>query len=179
MSTKKIFWYWNLVHYFLFTFQNIIYDVLVCMSPFHWVYKFEVFNRRYNKIKYTNVKTFLVKNSINGINVINAGIQMGILFMLLEYSVFNIIQAIFKIPLLQFIWNIEFYKFVFIAILFFPQGIFNYFVLFKNKRYLNYFHEFELMTVQNRKKYGWISFIFILLIFFVVFLSFVFLSLRH
>jgi cobalamin biosynthesis protein CobD/CbiB len=56
--------------------------------------------------------------------------------------------------------------------------LFNYFLLFKNNKYLSYFKEFDKMERADKKIWGWISLLVIFFFFFFAIGSFVFMNYR-
>lgn len=114
-----------------------------------------------------------VNNSKTGTNSIIAGIHMGGLLVMLEYSIFNFIQALLGKSLVQYFFN-DVISFVFFLITFLlPAGIVNYFLLYKKNKYLKYFKKFDQAIKNNTRKYGWRSFFIVLFFYILVVFSFV------
>lgn len=119
----------------------------------------------------------VVKDAINntktGTNSIIAGIHMGALLVMLEYSAFNFIQAFIGESLVQYFFK-DIISFVFFLITFLlPAGIVNYFLLYKNDKYLKHFKKFDKAFKNNGRKYGWRSFFIVSSFYLLVVFSFV------
>lgn len=119
----------------------------------------------------------VVKDAVNnpktGTNSIIAGIHMGGLLVMLEYSVFNFIQALIGKSLVQYFFK-DVISFVFFLITFLlPAGIVNYFLLYKKDKYLKYFKKFDKAFKNNSRKYGWRSFFIVSSFYLLVVFSFV------
>lgn len=119
----------------------------------------------------------VVKDAVNnpktGTNSIIAGIHMGGLLVMLEYSVFNFIQAFIGESLVQYFFK-DVISFVFFLITFLlPAGIVNYFLLYKKDKYLKYFKKFDKAFKNNSRKYGWRSFFIVTSFYLLVVFSFV------
>ncbi|WP_292010653.1 hypothetical protein, partial [Chryseobacterium sp.] len=99
-----------------------------------------------------------INNRIYGQNTIFAGIHMGGLIILIEYGLFNILQAILGKSLIQIFWEPgSSYKWIFVIGLLILPWIINGQLLFKNNKYLEYFEEFDEQPVSVRRKWAWIS----------------------
>lgn len=115
------------------------------------------------------VKDALI-NPKTGTNSIIAGIHMGGLLVMLQYSIFNFIQASIGESLVQYFFK-NVISFVFFLVTFLlPAGVVNYFLLYKNDKYLKYFKAFDKGFKNNGRKYGWrcffiVSFFYLLVIF--------------
>lgn len=180
---KSISWYWNLLHYFIYVWYKAAYRFSNYLSPIRYLLKVPFIKRFYAKHGVSDMNKFaddvVFNNTETGINSIWAGIQMGGLFVLLEYGLFNFIQGIIGKSLIQYVWESKIYAIVFMLVLLGFAGLFNYFVLFKEDKYLNYFDEFEKMPKSKKVKYGWSCFITVVLILLFVIISFVFVPYQH
>lgn len=119
----------------------------------------------------------VVKDAVNnpktGTNSIIAGIHMGGLLVMLEYSIFNFIQAFIGESLVQYFFK-DVISFVFFLITFLlPAGVINHFLLFKNDKYLKYFKKFDKAFKNNGRKYGWRSFFIVSFFYLLVVCSFI------
>src|SRR5690606_31242817 len=76
-----------------------------------------------------------VKQAVNdsefGANSVIAGIHMGVLLVMLELSLFNIIQVIAGKFLIQCFFKDAISIFIFLIVFLVPAGVVNYFSLFK------------------------------------------------
>jgi hypothetical protein len=177
---KNIVWYWNLVHYHLFLFLKKAHFLFSYINPFRLFYKIPGIKKFYAKHGIKDMNKFVdevgFNNPVTGINSIWAGMYMGGLLILLEYSIFNFIQAFLGKSLIQYIYRDQENKILFLLLLLTFAGLINYFTLFKNDRYLTYFKEFEQMPKQEKKKYPWVSFVVVLLILLIFIGGFAFLG---
>ena len=119
----------------------------------------------------------VVKNAVNnpktGTNSIIAGIHMGGLLVMLEYSVFNFTQAIIGKSLIQYFFKDVMSFVLFLVVFLVPAGIVNYFLLYKKDKYLKYFKKFDKTFKNNSRKYGWKSFFIVMSFYLLVVISFV------
>lgn len=98
-----------------------------------------------------------LNNPQDGKSITFAGIQMGGILVLAEYSIFNFIQAILGKMLIQYIWEDGLNKYIFIIGLLVIPAVINYYLLWKNDKYLTYFKEFEKKSRTEKRKWAWIS----------------------
>jgi len=152
---------WNYVHYTIFNFYKKMHKLLTYIDPFRLIYKIPAIKKFYAKggIKDMNQFTddIIFNNEKSGLFSIWAGIQMGGLLVFFGYSLFNIFQALIGKSLIQFIWENNVYKILFIVILLLLPWIINEQFLFKKDKYLKYFEEFDNQPKSMRKKWSWIS----------------------
>jgi hypothetical protein len=99
-----------------------------------------------------------MNNPEYGQSITMAGIQMGGLLVIIEISLFNFLQAIIGKSLIQYVWEDNFYRWVFIISLLVLPGIINNSLLWKKDKYLIYFKEFKKETKEKKRKWAWISF---------------------
>jgi hypothetical protein len=171
---KNLVWYWNMVHYFLNKWEVVTqsifnYPVLLLM--------------RNDKVKEMYAKRGVqnpeeaVKHAVNssktGTNGIIAGIHMGGLLVMLELSIFNFIQVIAGKFLIQYFLKDAFSVMLLLIVFLVPAGVVNYFILFKDDKYLRYFNKFDKTLKGKNRKYGWISFFIVLSFWLITILSFV------
>ncbi|WP_333576938.1 hypothetical protein [Sphingobacterium sp.] len=118
--------------------------------------------------KFVDQKIFNAKD--HGINIVVAGINLSGLIVLFEYGIFNIVQISLGKYIIQYIWKDHINQIAFIVILLAVPAIVNYYLVFKEEKYLKYFDIFDRLSGDKRFKYGLFCGIFILLVltFFVV-----------
>lgn len=116
---------------------------------------------------------YALNNPKTGTNSIIAGIHMGGLLVMFEYSIFNIIQVIVGKYLIQYFFKDAISVILFLIVFLVPAGIINYFLLFKDDKYLGYFKKFDKSFKGKGSKYGWLSFFIVLSFFLLIVLSFV------
>jgi len=172
---------WNHVHYAIFNFYKKVYKILSYIDPFRLFYKIPVIKKFYAKGGIDDMNKFtdeiIFNNKLSGLHIVWAGIQMGGLIILLEYGFFNIFQTVIKKPVIQYIWESNnFYKLIFIALLLIIPWMINEKLLFKNDKYITYFEEFDKQPKYLRRKWNWISFTIIIMIFSFFILSFILMS---
>jgi len=122
----------------------------------------------WNFIHYS-VYRFLVNQSFSR-PTIHAGGIMGFLVMIIDWGIFNISQIFFTISLSDWAFKNNNTDLIFLAIQIIPAFIFNYFMLFRDNKYVDYFAEFDEMKSNEKNKSFWISSVSILFIiaFFIV-----------
>jgi hypothetical protein len=171
---EKIIWNWNMVYYFLNKWEVMIQNLF--NYPILLLLRNDTVKKLYAKRGIENPED-VVKDAVNnpktGTNSIIAGIHMGGLLVMLEYSVFNFTQALIGKSLVQYFFK-DVISFVFFLITFLlPAGIVNYFLLYKKDKYLKYFKKFDKAFKNNSRKYGWRSFFIVLSFYLLVVFSFV------
>jgi len=148
--------FWNIVHYFVYKLDCKLHLLFNKINPVYYFYKLPFAKRHFEKMGIDPVveanKAF--KRPDVGISTIRAGGFMYILIFLLCLGVANLV-----IKIAQQGPNLRLYHFItFIAI----SILINQVLLFRNKRYLTYFKEFDIMPKELKKKWAWISFLAIL-----------------
>jgi len=95
---------------------------------------------------------------------------MGFLVMIIDWGIFNISQIFFTISLSDWAFKNNNTDLIFLGIQIIPAFIFNYFMLFRDNKYVDYFAEFDEMKSNEKNKSFWISSVSILFIiaFFIV-----------
>lgn len=172
-------WFWNLIHYNMYVFYQKAHLMFNLINPFRRLYNIryikEYMSRRgvkdLNKLidnAYSNPRT--------GISILWAGIFMGGILIIVEYSFFNLIQIFIGKSLVQYIWNNSLNKILFAILLLIPAGLVNYFIIFRKNRYIEYFNEFKNIPRGQSIKNGWICFAFIIFILLFLISSFIILS---
>ena len=107
----------------------------------------------------------ILNNPKSGISSIWSGSFMGVLIVLIEYGLFNIIQGITKKPLIIYIWKDNTHFIIYLILLLGPTLLINNYLLFGKDKFLNYFKEFEMMPKEKKSVYGWLTFLVIAIIF--------------
>lgn len=164
----KVIYCWNMVHYYLFVWQVALYKLIDYINPFTYLFKIKSVKNFYSKHgvedmnKFVDQKVFNAKD--HGINIVFAGINLSGLIVLFEYGVFNIIQISLGKYLIQYIWEDHVNQITFIVILLAVPGIVNYYLVFKEEKYLKYFDAFDRLGGDKRFQYGLFCGIFILLV---------------
>jgi hypothetical protein len=182
---EKIYWFWNLVHYCIFKFEKRA--SFYINLPLKWVFSqfFEISFIKQGLKKRGSSKEDIFKesenvlnNSNSGLNIMISGIQMGGILVLIEYALFNFVQGIIEKSYIQTIWENDLFKFLFILSLLILPGIFNYFVLFKNNRYLRYFEKFKKSSHSDKLRYSRLTFGFVICVILILIGSFRFLMIN-
>lgn len=156
---------WNYIHYFIFLFENkstyffrkilsfIFYPIVQIKFLKQGI---EKRGSSFKEIDKVAINT--LNNPEYGKSITIAGLQMGGLIIFVEYSLFNFLQAILGKSLIQYVWEDSLYTGIFIVSLLIIPAIINYFLLWKNDKYLTYFKEFEKEPKIIKQKWAWISF---------------------
>lgn len=175
---KNITWYWNLLHYNLFIWYQNAHKIFNYINPFSHLFKIPFVKKFYAKNGVDDMKqhieTRIFHDKEKGINSVWAGIQIGGLFVIIEYGIFNIIQGLIGKSLIHTIWEDNIFAIVFVILLVGIAGLFNYFALFKSDKYLIYFDEFEKWPKIKRVNYGWGCVMAVVLIIIFLIISFYF-----
>ena len=164
--------FWNLIYYFAYKGDYKLHLLFNKINPIVVLYKLNFSKRRFAKMGVDNPvkelnKSF--KKEDTGISSFRAGGLMILLVALFCFGMGFIYIGVLRIS--------RFNSNIFIIVL--PITLlFNYFLLFKHNKYLEYFTEFEKMDRSDKKKWAWISLLVILSIFFFIVGSFVFMNYR-
>lgn len=153
---------WNYIHATIFNAFTTIHNFLSIIDPFRLFFNNSFIKKVYAKRGIHNPNEMLdnivLKNKKTGLYSIWAGIQMGGLLILIEYGLFNILQAILGKSLIQYVWEPGSpYKLIFIIGLLIIPWIINNRLLWKNDKYLKYFAEFDGEPRAVRRKWAGIS----------------------
>jgi len=156
----------NLLFYNLYRWDIVCTSFLEYALSFRWVNLFSPSKRR----NYDN--KFHISNTRYHQSLIYAGNGFFGICLLFLVFISNIIQII----TVRF-WGFSAYDNVIsIIVLVIITSILDFWIcsiiIFNNKKYLSSFSEFELFTRQQKKKYGWGSFLFIILLVCLTFGSF-------
>jgi len=164
--------FWNLIYYFTYIGDYKLHLWFNKINPILLLYKLGSSKKRFAKmgiddpVKHLN-KSFKKLNG--GISSFRAGGLMILLSVLFCFGIGFIYIGLFRIR--YFNGNI--------FILVFPIALFlNYFLIFRQNKYLRYFKEFDKMDAPAKKKWSLISLITILGIFIFSVCSFIFMNYR-
>jgi hypothetical protein len=173
---KKIFWTWNLVHYFVYKWISIAHHLFNYINPIRWIYRNTRIKKFYAKHGVEDMNKYIddivFNNPKKGINSIWAGIYMGGITILLEYSIINFFQFLSGKVLIQYLWTSKIGWALFASTLLIPSTVINYTLLFKNNNYLIYFNQFEKMAKHRKTVYGIVCFFFNVIVWLVILSSF-------
>jgi len=154
---KKTVWFWNLVHYNIFIWENRVTNFII--FPFYKLLGTNYVKKMYAKRGVSNpdeiVKDALTSSNV-GSNIVKAGGVMGALLLFICISIFQYYTGFFEKEINTNPIQLFIYGLIIIPI--------NYFSLFKNRRYLIYFKEFDSLSKRDKTKYSWFSFVFVLVI---------------
>lgn len=157
--------FWNYIHYHIYLFEKSVSKIITYPIEliFDLIYKLPFISKGLKKrgssrehLKKATDNT--INNLEYGQNITFAGIQMGGILVLFEYSMFNFIQAILGKMLIQHIWENSLNKCVFLIGSLIIPAIINYQLLWKGDKYLAYFKEFEKESKGVKRKWAWVSF---------------------
>ncbi len=165
---KKIEWFWNIIYYQVYKFDLKCRELFNYLNPFYFINKIAAIKRYHAKHGVNDMNGFanrILNNPKSGISSIWSGSFMGGLIVLVEYGIFNIVQGITNLQLIQNIWKGSFNFTIYLILLLLPTVLINTSFLFRKDKYLNYFKEFELMSKKEKTKYGWVSFFVIMFVF--------------
>jgi len=109
------------------------------------------------------VHRFLINQSFSR-PTINAGAFMGILLINIDWGIFNLCQFFFQDSLGDWLFKNGTNEILFLCIIIAPAFLFNYLLLFKDDKYVEYFSEFDEMKSDEKNRYMWGSVITVLLI---------------
>ncbi|WP_161531918.1 hypothetical protein [Riemerella anatipestifer] len=172
--------FWNYIHVSVFKFAISFFNLFSKIDPINLILRIPFIVRAYEKRGIKNpskqIDNIIFRDKEAGWIVTWAGIQMGGLLVLIEYSLFNFLQAILGRMLIQYIWENIVYKLLFVFGSLVIPGIINYYSLWKNEKYLDYFKKFEKESRSTRIKWFLISIVVIVGILLLLIFSFWLLS---
>lgn len=176
---KSLVRFWNLIHYCVYEIQLIIHNFLSLLNPVSYFLRIPAIKRGFkNKRGIDNISDYVDKSAFNnpksGVPITWAGILMGVLTINIELLLFNMIQIILKKNLLNYVLDNGNYGLIFILSLLIPGIVLDHFVLFKGKRYLIYFEEFDRIPRIKIKFYCLICLVAFLSVFALLIYSFTF-----
>jgi hypothetical protein len=145
---KSLIYFWNLVYYCFFRLQLGIHSMFKLINPINYFLKIPSVRKSFEEKRGINdISEYVEKSAFDnrevGVPVISGGIHSGILLGSIECICFNIIQLFFGKNWMNSIFDNELIGLIYILCLFLTTSLFNYFILFKNKRYLTYFNQFD------------------------------------
>jgi hypothetical protein len=151
--------FWNLIHYFVYIGDYQIHLLFNKINPVFYFYMLPFAKKHFKKKGIDPLievnKSF--KKQDLGISSIRSGGLMILTIILLCFGIGNLYIGIYRIR-----YNVSIYPFLLVLTISFAI---NYFLLFRNNKYLQYFKEFEKMERAKKNKWAWISFGVILSIF--------------
>ena len=176
---------WNYTYYSIYSFERKVtyFFRTILNSIFSPITKINFLKKGLEKRgssfkQIDDIALEISNNPKNGKSINLANIHIGGLLVLLEFSLFNLFQAILGKSLIQYVWGPGSpYKWFFIIVLLVIPYLINNQLLWKNDKYLKYFKEFDKKPKEIRRKWAWISFGIILGILAFFILSFVIASL--
>lgn len=162
---KNIEYYINVIHFCLYKAHFKLHTILTRINPINLIHKVPFQKRKYEElgidISKEIDKSFSDKNF--GISLMFSGGILIALFFFFFISILNIITKLFN---QDGVTKMHFLLSVIIALFFFN------FLVYRQDKYLIYFEEFELLSKIKKQLYCFFSFSVILLVFFILILSF-------
>lgn len=160
---KKIIWFWNFIHYSLYLFFKYAGNIITYLITS--LFNVKKIKDSYNKKGVSNPKE-LIANILNdpsyGSRIMFAGAAMNVLMFLLLFGIYSLLEILNVLQIERLIKTT-------VIILILIAYVANYFLIFKDDLYLNYFKEYYDMKKGNRIKNFIISiFVCILIISFFV-----------
>lgn len=158
---KNVIWFWNIVHWVFYKFDFKISMLISKYDPLNIIFKIPLIKNKFEKegLNPNKVVEEAFKRPNGGISSMRAGGFVGGLTVLLIYGSLNYYLGFTKST-----FNLEFYQLFFIIGL---SLLLNYFVVFKEDKYLKYFKEYEKM--QKKEKWKWALYSLATLVFIITF----------
>ena len=143
--------FWNIIHYFVYKIDYRFHLFFNKINPVLYFYKLPFAKRHFKKIGIDPIielnKAF--EQPDIGISTIRSGGMMYLLVFLVCLGLGNIFIGIYRIR-----FNVSIIPFILALMISFAV---NYYLLFRHKKYLNYFKEFDNMEIELKIKLAWIS----------------------
>ena len=172
---KNIELFWNIVYYGIYKFDVYLRHLVGYLNPFTLIHKIRGVKKYYSEHDVDDVnkvRNRILGNRRTGISSIRSGAAIGGILVLFEYCLFNLIQRITQLSLIENIWQNSSNFITYLVILLLPVILINHLLLFKNDKYLSYFDEFDKMDERKQRRYYLLSLTTILLIIVLFVLSF-------
>ena len=155
--------FWNRIYYSIFLFEcNASFffrGIFKFISPFRRIKFFrqalEIRGSSFEEIDKAVIK--VLNNPEYGKSSMIAGKQMGGLLIVVEYSLLNFLEAITGKDLVPIVSESPTHFLIFILGLMGIQGVINYYLLWKDDKYLTYFKKFNKESQDVKRTWGWIS----------------------
>ena len=166
---NKVLLFWQRLHYMVYKF-NCFTQIYVFGLPVTLLLKNKYIIEQYKKRGVKNPEEILKRTLTNPrtstVNWLTDGIMI-LLFGLIVFSILNFVTAIAG----YMIWA-DWSFLIFLLIAGVPSVIVNYYALWKNDQYIDYYKKFEKENKKEKQKWAWISFTAVILIVLVLILSF-------
>lgn len=165
---KRIEWFWNMIYYNVYLFDIKISRLFNFINPVFWFNKIPIIKRYHAKHGVDDMNKFanrMLTNPKSGLSSIWAGSFMGILLGFIGIGLINIIETILRRSVIRDVTDSPSNFIIFFVILLGSTVLINNYFLFSKDKFLNYFKEFDLMSIEKKSAYGWLTFIVIVLIF--------------
>jgi hypothetical protein len=147
---------WQRLHYNVYRF-NAFSQIYVVGLPFTLLYRNKYIIKIFSEKRgIKNPEQFFKKiltDPKNSTVMWISDVSMCILVMLMLFTVANLISSIFETVLLA-----QLSKLLFLVICLVPSMGVNYYLLWKDNKYLTYFNKFEQEPKEVKRKWAWISF---------------------
>jgi hypothetical protein len=162
---KEIENHLNVLHFCFYRAHYKLHLLANKINPFRLIPKIPILKRRYEKLGVDVYKEIekAVGNKEYGLSMTVAG---GALIGILFFFFFAVLNMLLKLLLGDI--TLSAVHFILCVVL---SVALSYFFVFKKDKYLKYFEQFEGWGKVDKSKYGWFTFIFVLLVFCLFILS--------
>jgi len=172
---KNIELFWNIVYYGIYRFDVYLRYLVGYLNPFKAIHKIKGVQQYYSAQGVNDMNKLrnrILGNRESGISSIRSGGAIGGLLALIEYGLINVIQKITGSNLIEKIWQTNTGFIIYLISLLLPVILINNYLLFQRNKYLKYFDEFDELGAKKKQLYSWISFLTVVFIVSLFFLSF-------
>lgn len=172
---KNIELFWNIVYYGIYRFDVYLRYLVGYLNPFKAIHKIKGMQQYYSAQGVNDMNKLrnrILGNRESGISSIRSGGAIGGLLALIEYGLINVIQKITGSNLIEKIWQTNTGFIIYLISLLLPVILINNYLLFQRNKYLKYFDEFDELGAKKKQLYSWISFLTVVFIVSLFFLSF-------
>lgn len=149
--------FWNYFYYNLYKFE--VKTSKFIKYPIDFIFDKGIYRLPFikNRIERTQINSVIFEQIEQPMNMKFANIHIGGMLVLFEYSIFNFIQAILGKSLIQYIWENNVFKIIFIVGLLIIPYYINHYFLWKEDKYLKYFKKFDKEDKRMKRKWNFIS----------------------
>ncbi len=158
INMQQLVRFWNLIFFCLFKLQIGLYKLFPILNPVTYFLRIPLIQRSFSKKRGTenipNYKdTSVFNDRKSGFALNQAAIHIGTILLSIELISINFYQILINKNLIDYIFDNDIYGIVAIFFLLIPESTFNYFTLFRKKKYLGYFEQFNKMPKGKLKVY--------------------------
>lgn len=158
---KKLQWILNIIHFYIYLWFCYLHLGLNYINPIVWLLRLPYIENFFEKRGLKNVPRKITidmfQNKTAGFSIMWAGGYLLGFTGAILYSSLLTVESLIKVNIISGVHSL-----LPIAIIFAISYAINYFLVFRNDLYLEYFRKIEMLPKKKRLVYGWLSFMAVL-----------------